>query len=238
MPLLSKNPCSTPSPIPHNLDNVFVVIPVWNEAKNIGVVLEGLSACPYRIIVVDDGSTDSTAQVVVKFPVTLLRHEVNCGQGAALETGNEFARMNGARTVIHFDGDGQFNPADLAPALEYLKKNELDAVLGSRFLDDRSRLPLSKKYFILPVGRIVNYCLTGLWLSDPQNGFRVFSARALAIIRISHNKMAHNSEILSQIKKYGLRFQEISVEVRYHRYGQGWRGGVKIVWDWFFHRFI
>lgn len=233
-----RNPCSIPNLTPNNLKEVFVIIPVWNEEKYIRAVLEKLVLLPYRIVVVDDGSTDQTAKFVQNFPVDFIRHTINRGQGAALETGNQFARENCAKVVVHFDGDGQFNPSDIAAALEHLVKNDLHVVLGSRFLDDRSHLPFTKKYFILPIGRLINYFLTGLWLSDPQNGFRVFSSYSLATVRIFQDKMAHNSEIVSQIKKQNLRFEEIPVEVRYHRYGQGWRGGIKILWDWLVHWFI
>ena len=87
--------------------NVFVVIPSWNEAKNIGAVLQSLKKYDYQIVVVDDGSSDQTAQVASDFGVKVLQHEINRGQGAALYTGTLYALKQGADIIVHFDSDGQ-----------------------------------------------------------------------------------------------------------------------------------
>jgi len=211
---------------------LFIIIPAYNEAKNIGRVISGLfSQGLQNIVVVDDGSTDQTVQIAESAGAVVLRHEVNRGQGASLQTGNDYALAHGASAVVHFDADGQFNPADIAKALEVMKEKNVDVILGSRFLDNRSQMPWTKKYLILPTARLINHFLTGLKLTDVHNGFRILSRTALEAINISQDRMAHNSEIISQIKQKKLSYLEYPVEVTYNEYGQGVGGGLKIIWE-------
>lgn len=211
---------------------LFVVLPAYNEAKNIGRVISGLfSHGLENIVVVDDGSSDSTFEAAKSAGPVVLKHEINRGQGAALQTGNEYALKRGASAVVHFDADGQFNPADIAKALAIMKSKNVDVVLGSRFLDNRSQMPWTKKYIVLPIARLINWFLTGLKLTDAHNGFRILSRRALQKINISQDRMAHNSEIISQIKQKNLSYLEYPVEVTYNEYGQGVGGGLKIIWE-------
>lgn len=218
---------------------IFVVVPAYNEEKNIGRVVRDLIKYGYtNIIVVDDGSSDKTGAEARAAGAVVLRHPLNRGQGAALQTGDDYVLSRGASAVVHFDADGQFDPADIAPALKLLEEKKLDVVLGSRFLDKRSHIPFFKKYLIFPAGRLINFFLTGLRLSDVHNGFRVLSRRALEQIRITQDGMAHNSEIIAQIKKKNLPFAEQPVAVYYYEYGQGIGGGFKILRDWILSKLI
>jgi len=211
---------------------ITVILPAYNEAKNIGRVIGGLFEHGFvEIVVVDDGSTDTTAEVAEKAGATVIRHPINRGQGAALQTGDVYALSQGAETVAHFDADRQFNPKDIDGAVELLRTKQLDVVLGSRFLDSRSKIPWFKRRVILPVGRLINMLLTGVTLTDAHNGFRVLSRRALEKITINQDRMAHNTEIVSLIKKHGLRYTEYPVEVVYHEFGQNVGGGMRILWD-------
>lgn len=231
---------------------VCVIVPAYNEEKNIGRVVRGLFesasaasrlrtdkrvvAAEFKIVVVDDGSTDNTGRLARDAGAVVIRHSLNRGQGAALETGDSYARGQGADAVVHFDADGQFNAADIAPALELMEKEQYDVILGSRFLDHRSRIPWLKRFLILPVSRWINYVFTGLKLTDVHNGFRIFSRRALENIIITQDGMAHNTEIPALIKKNHLRFKEYPVEVTYREMGQGIGGGLKIVSDLLMHK--
>ena len=228
--------------------SLFVIIPAYNEEKKIGRVLSGLFKTQITqitdgitridnretrmtVVVVDDGSNDNTTQVARDAGAIVLQHEVNRGQGAALQTGNEYALKNGASYVVHFDADGQFNPTDIARALAVMKDKNVDVILGSRFLDNRSQIPWTKKYVVLPVARLINRFLTGLKLTDVHNGFRILSRSALEKINITQDRMAHNSEIIKQIKQKNLSYLEYPVEVTYNEYGQGVGGGLRIIWE-------
>lgn len=213
---------------------VFIIIPAFNEAERITSVVRSLRERSFdHVVVVDDGSEDETAERARAAGAQVISHALNRGQGAALETGNAWARAAGAQTVVHFDGDGQFNPDDIASAVAALYERNVDVVLGSRFLDERSTtIPWTKRRLLLPLARFANRLLTGVALTDAHNGFRVLSQRALNTIHVVHDGMAHNSDIVAQIKRHGLRYLEHPVEVRYHEFGQSWRGGYKIVRDW------
>lgn len=211
---------------------IFVVIPAFNEQKKIGRVIRDLFEHGYtNLVVVDDGSADDTFVQAQSAGAIVLRHQVNRGQGASLQTGNEYALNAGAKVIVHFDADGQFNPKDIIGAIDLLNSHNLDAVLGSRFLDKRSDIPFFKKFFILPISRLINNFVTGLKLSDVHNGFRVLSATAAQKIKITQDGMAHNSQIPKLIKEHKLSYQEYPVEVFYEENGQGIGGGFKILYD-------
>ncbi|MFA6490729.1 MAG: glycosyltransferase family 2 protein [Candidatus Magasanikbacteria bacterium] len=211
---------------------VLVVIPAYNEKLRVGRVIRGLFEHGYKdVLVVDDGSKDDTALEAEKAGAKVIKHEINRGQGAALETGDAYARNVGAEIVIHFDADGQFNPLDIEPALKLMRDKNVDLVFGSRFLDSRSKIPWQKKYLILPAARWINFVFTGITLSDAHNGFRILSKKALSKVVFLHDRMAHNTEILKIVKKNNLTYAESPVEVTYLNYGQGLSGGFRIILD-------
>ncbi len=211
---------------------VWIVVPAYNEEKNIAATVRGLLASGYpNIAVIDDGSLDETVKAAQQAGAEVLSHELNRGQGAALQTGHDYVLARGAEIVVDFDADGQLNPQDIAPAIKKIQNENLDVVMGSRFLADNPQIPFSKKYFILPLAKLINCFFTGVRLTDAHNGFRVFMREGLEKIEITQDKMAHNTEIVAQIKKYHLRFAEVPVKVSYTKYGQGWRGGLEIIKD-------
>ncbi len=220
---------------------IYVIVPAYNEEKNIDKVLTDLLGYDYQIVVVDDGSSDKTYQICQKFPVMVLRHIINRGQGATLQTGTEYALKQGADIIVHFDGDGQFLPQEIQNAIEPILSQGIDIVLGSRFHTDKTRIrtqintdvntgvPFLKRDIILPVAKIVNWFLTGIKLTDAHCGFRAMNRKAAEKIRITQDGMSHNTEIVAQVKKYQLKYQEVPVTVIYHEFGQGMGGGVKIL---------
>lgn len=220
-------------------NKILIVIPAYNEVGQVGRVVRGLFEQWYEnILVVNDASEDETANVALEAGAKVLSHKINRGQGASLETGNEYARQNRYDLVVHFDGDGQMNPVDIKLAIDKIENDGYDVVLGSRFLDDRSKIPFFKKFLILPIARIVNFVFTHVWLTDAHNGFRVFGKNALEKIKITQDGMAHNTEIIKQIKKYNLKYCEYPVEVKYYEFGQGILGGIQIVKDLLMNKII
>lgn len=217
---------------------LIAVVPAYNEEKNIGPVISGLFNHVDKVVVVDDGSTDNTSLVSEKAGAVALCHKINRGQGAALQTGHEFALKIGAGYVIDFDADGQFDVLDIKPALAELQKSGADILFGSRFLDNRSQVPWLKRKILLPLGRLFNQMFFGINLTDAHNGFRILNQRALALIRITQDRMAHASEIPAQAKKLGLRQIEFPVKVVYREYGQGLGGAMRVVRDLVFGKFM
>ncbi len=218
----------------------YILIPAFNESSRIGDVLKSLLPLNYPIIVIDDGSTDDTAQIVSGSPVLLIRHDVNLGQGAALETGMEAARLLEADFVIHFDADGQHDVTDIERLLIPLKRGEADVVFGSRFLERKaSDMPAYIK-IILKTGRWINYAMTGILLTDAHNGLRALNRKALQTIHFHQPGMAHATEILYEIRKKAIRYLEIPVHIRYTAYskqkGQGILNAINILFHLLFKR--
>lgn len=211
---------------------IFCVIPAWNEAKHITQVIEKVRDKVDQIIVVDDHSSDNTYALAKKSGVIVLRHPINRGQGAALQTGNDQALKMGADIIVHFDADDQFSAEEIKDITTPIINNEADIVFGSRFLGKKSNLPFSKKYLILPLGRLINH-LFGVRTSDPQSGFRAYNKKVATSFRIENNGMAHCSEILIKLSHGDWRIKEVPITVTYHEYGQKFSGGFRILKDLF-----
>lgn len=216
----------------------IAIVPAYNEEKRIGSVIRSLFDHVDEVIVVNDGSSDRTAQIALETGATVISHRINRGQGAALETGHEYARRRGADYVIHFDADGQFHVEDIAPALQKLQESQVDVLLGSRFLQKNTKIPWQKKYILLPLARFFHKKYLRLHLSDVHNGFRIFNQKALHHIRIKQDRMAHATEILQHIQRNNLTFVEHPVKVTYHEYGQRSMQGVDIIKDLFTGNFL
>jgi glycosyltransferase involved in cell wall biosynthesis len=196
---------------------VWVVIAAHNEARALGRVLVGLAGLPYRILVVDDGSTDATADVAARAGARVLRHPINLGQGAALQTGVDYALLRGASHVVTFDADGQHRAEDVAALLAALSAQDADYALGSRFRGAAVDLPPLRR-LMLRAATLFTRATTGLDVTDAHNGLRAMTRRGAARIRLRQNRMAHASEILHQIAASGLRYVEVPVTIQYSRY--------------------
>ena len=212
---------------------ISCVIPAYNEEKTIVKVIDQVKSQVDEIIVVDDASIDGTYELARKQNITVLKHIINRGQGAALKTGTEYAINNNADIITHFDADGQFIANDIKKIIEPIKINKADAVFGSRFLDDSSQIPFFKKRIIMPLARFVNKIFFNIKMTDPQSGFRAMSAKAASKIDWHQDRMAHCSEILFTIHKTNFRIIEVPITVVYHNFGQRFSGGIKILKDLF-----
>jgi len=210
-----------------------VVIPAYNEARWIAKVVKEVKDAGYETVVVDDCSRDNTAVLAEQAGAVVLQHVINRGQGAALRTGTNWSFENSADIVVHFDADGQFRVQDIAWVIEPLLQDQADVVFGSRFLDNTTKLPWSKRQIIMPLARLVNRVLFGVKLTDPQSGFRAFTAKVGQQIVWRQDRMAHASEILAVILRSKCRVKEVPITVIYHEFGQGLSGGFKILKDLF-----
>ncbi len=211
---------------------VICVIPAWNEEKYIAGVIAKVKPLVETIVVVDDYSRDRTSELAKIAGAFVLRHPINRGQGAALQTGSDYALKLGADIIVHFDADGQFAAEEIPEVVAPLLAGEADVVFGSRFLGRKANLPAAKKYLIMPLGKIFNRCL-GIHTSDPQSGFRAYTREVAQSFRIENNEFAHCSEILIKLSHSHWRIKEVPITVTYHRYGQNFSTGIRILKDLF-----
>lgn len=219
-----------------DLERVYVVIPCFDEGEIIYEVIGSLRENGYSVVVVDDGSSHPVKLLQSDSRVHLLRHEINLGQGAALQTGMEYAIARNADYIVHFDADGQHDVTAISEFLYTLHSDRLDIILGSRFLKEESlsHIPMIKK-LVLRTARLVNWVFTGLYLTDAHNGFRVMTKEAAMKIKLTENRMAHATEIINIISAKKLRWKEMPVTVRYTDYsrakGQSSLNAINIIID-------
>jgi polyprenyl-phospho-N-acetylgalactosaminyl synthase len=181
-------------------DSVWIVVPAFNEQSTIEHVVSGLCRFCGNIAVVDDYSSELTSIRARAAGAHVLRHPINLGQGASLQTGIDYALQNGATHIVSFDADLQHRPEDVPPLLRGLTETGEDFALGRRFLGEANNIDLSRKV-LLKAAAVFTRLTTGLKLTDVHNGLRAMTSRGANALRIRQNRMAHASEILQQIAK-------------------------------------
>ncbi|MFB7126917.1 glycosyltransferase family 2 protein [Kitasatospora xanthocidica] len=216
-------------------DDVWLVIPAYNEGQVIADVVEGARKTFPNIVVVDDGSGDDSAKHIMETGAHLVRHPVNLGQGAALQTGLAYALAQpGAKYFATFDADGQHQTADVEKMVALLREGDTDVVLGSRFIEQNGQVPWIKRV-VLRTAATVSPTARKLKLTDAHNGLRVLNREAAGRLRITMNGMAHASEIVSFLAGSDLRVAELPVDILYTDYsrakGQSLINGVNIIFD-------
>jgi polyprenyl-phospho-N-acetylgalactosaminyl synthase len=216
-----------------------VIIPAYNEGRVISRIVGEVSRAGYTVAVVDDGSSDDTAEQARLSGSAVIRHLFNLGQGAALQSGLEYALAQGAECIVTFDADGQHRVSDIARLTDALVRERADFALGSRFLGQAPELPPLRR-LALKAATAFTRVTTGLRLTDTHNGLRAMTRRGAAAIRLRQNRMAHASEFLAQIAASGLRYVEQPVTIEYSAYslakGQRLHDAVHILLDLFAHR--
>ncbi len=222
------------------LEDIWFVIAAFNEASAIKTVVSPIVEAGYSVVVVDDYSRDDTSHVAMSAGATVVRHPVNLGQGAALQTGIRFALRKKARVLVTFDADGQHRLLDAEMMVRVLQDKGLDVVLGSRFLGVRSETMPSRKAALLKLAALFTRFTTGVRVTDAHNGLRALTSDAASRLSIRQNRMAHASEIISQIAKLKFRYAEVPVEVLYSDYskakGQKMSNSLSIVIELFLGR--
>jgi glycosyltransferase involved in cell wall biosynthesis len=195
---------------------VIAAIPAYNEEKFIAEVVENALQYVDEVIVVDDGSTDRTAEAAENAGALVVRHEVNKRYGGAIKTCFEFARQMDIEVLVTIDGDGQHDASDIPLALAPIKAGQADIVIGSRFMDKENHVPLYRKFGIGVITLLFNIgCKTKV--SDAQSGFRAYSWKAIqAIGNLKDDDMAISVELLIKARRKNLKVVEIPISVKYH----------------------
>lgn len=195
----------------------WVVIPAFNEASVIREVVAGLRGRGYPVVLVDDCSSDTTGSAACAAGAIVLRHAVNLGQGAALQTGITFALRQGAEQIVTFDADGQHRAEDIDTLLDAWRQTLADAVFGSRFLGATVNMPAMRR-LALRVAVTVSRLIGRSELTDAHNGLRLLTRRAASGLALSQNRMAHATELVAQVRRLGCRIAEAPVTVVYTDY--------------------
>lgn len=220
------------------MSRTWIVIPVYNEASVVGSVISELRQDFPHVVCVDDGSTDGSQEAARAAGAVVVQHPINLGQGAALQTGIEFALQDPELDcIVTFDADGQHRVVDAKAMAERILSGEAEVVLGSRFLDGRTKIaPLRR--LILKTAALQMRLTTGMPLTDAHNGLRAFAPVVASKIQLTQNRMAHASELIHQLAKLKPNYVEHPVEIIYTDYskskGQSLLNSVNIVAELFF----
>lgn len=217
-------------------EDVWVIIPVYNEAPVIAGIVQGLLPRFPHVVCVDDGSRDGSADQIFTTLAHLVRHPVNLGQGAALQTGLEYALLQpGAEYFVTFDGDGQHRVEDAEALVRTVRDGGADVALGSRFLAEPARRVPRLKRVLLKIVAAMSPAARRLRLTDAHNGLRALNRAAASGLKITMNGMAHASEIVAYLARSHLTVVEVPVTVLYTDYakenGQSLINGVNILFD-------
>lgn len=216
-------------------DAVYVIVPVYNEAQVIKNVVEGIKKKFDNVVCVNDGSADNSSAEILDAGAILIEHPINLGAGAATQTGIDYALQDPlAQYFITMDADGQHHTEDAATMLECLQKQKLDIVFGSRFLGE-SKDMTGLKRVLLKGAKLFSRFDTGIGLTDPHIGLRVFNRKFAENLNITLPDFAHASEVVHRVKEGGYRYSEVPVTVSYTEYsikkGQPMLNAVNIAFD-------
>jgi len=201
--------------VENNIENIFLVIPARNEAGRIEKVIEkSLSIGIENIVVVNDASTDDTASVVSQFKqVILLNHLINLGPGGATQTGIEYALTKDATYIATIDADFQHDPSEIFMMLKKIREEDLDMVIGSRFLK-QNNIPFQRIIFN-KIGNAITFLLTGKSTSDSQSGFKIIKASLARELKLECNGFEFCIELINTAHRLKAKIEEVPISVIY-----------------------
>ena len=229
-----------------NKDDIYIVVPAYNEEKMIGSTLKKLKGEGYKnIIVVDDGSSDNTYNIAKEKGTIVCRHLINRGLGGALGTGIKCALLYNPKVIITFDADGQHDPKDIEKIAKPILEDNYDVVIGSRLMDENEVKNMPKIKRIGNWGlNLLTYLMGGHFITDSQSGLRAFSNKSAKIIieQLKSNKYEVSSEFVVLIKRNNLKFMELPIKTIYTDYSMA-RGtnvitGFKILIKLIVHKLV
>ncbi len=218
--------------------DVWIIVPTFNESAVIGEVVAELRSVFDHVVCVDDGSADGSGEIARQAGASLVRHPINLGQGAAIQTGVEYARKQpGAAMFATFDADGQHRVKDVVRMIDRLNRGDVDIVIGTRFGQQVASRPPFLKRVVLQTAARLSRRGRRLGLTDTNNGLRVFNKTVADGMNITMSGMSHATEIVMMIAENHWRVAEEPVEVLYTEYskskGQPLLNGVNIIFDGF-----
>jgi glycosyltransferase involved in cell wall biosynthesis len=222
------------------LSSVVFVMPAFNEEEVIFQTILPIVAAGHEVVCIDDASADATSDQASKAGAIVIRHLINAGQGASLQTGFDFIAQRAEYFknkdyVVTFDADGQHSLGDLEYFLkEFKTAPELDIVLGSRFLSLEFK-GTRTKYMVLKTMAYISKYTIGIKLTDRHNGFRVIKKNKLHYFKLKSAGYEHADEFLHIIALNNLKYSEVATNIQYTEYsmskGQPIINGFKILFD-------
>jgi glycosyltransferase involved in cell wall biosynthesis len=194
-------------------------LPAYNEEKTIAKVTIGVLRYVNKALVVDDGSSDATAEIAEKLGAIVIKHERNLGKGGTVQTMFNWARENHVDILVTLDADGQHRPDEIPKVLSPVIEGRADICIGSRFLDQASEMPRYRRWGAGVIGGVVR-SVSGLAVKDTESGFRAYGTKALSALRPSEMGMGAEAGLLLQASEKGLAITEVPINVAYRGLGR------------------
>jgi glycosyltransferase involved in cell wall biosynthesis len=227
----NRNSAQPPEQVDLTQHKFSVVIPAYNESRFIGSVVLGLKRRPVDILVVDDGSSDDTADIAQAAGAEVLRLENNRGKGAALNAGLEHVRQKAPDAVVIIDADGQHLPQELEQVVRPILEQQADIVIGSRYLEGTSNTP-SHRRFGHKVMNFFTGLFSGVQASDSQSGYRAFSPQAYRLLTFTSYDFSVESEMQFLASEHNLKIVDVPVTIQYldKEKRSPWRQGASVLY--------
>jgi glycosyltransferase involved in cell wall biosynthesis len=210
----------------------IAIVPAYNEQGAIGAVVDEILAFDpgYDVIVIDDASADRTSEQAREHGALVVRLPFNLGIGGAVQTGFRYAADHGYDLAVRIDGDGQHNPAELAPLVETVTAGRADICVGSRFVGGEGyRSSRSRRVGIRILARTVSL-LTGQRVTDTTSGFQVLNRKAIELFAADYPHDYPEVEAALMLHKHRLRLAEVPVLMRERQAGKSSIRGVHTVY--------
>jgi len=217
--------------------NIIIVVPMYNEEEVVESVVKGLACSFENILVVDDGSTDSSSEILSRLGVSVLSHCINLGQGAAITTAFRYLKNLASSDIVGVvtcDADGQHSLDDIVAIATELLVCDEDVIFGSRFLGHEENIPYIRRKVLALVTRLTNRA-TGVRLTDTHNGVKAIKMPAVCKINVLTDGYAFETELITQIGRHQFKYKEMPTNTIYTSYslskGQKLRNGLIILED-------
>jgi glycosyltransferase involved in cell wall biosynthesis len=194
-------------------NNIFIIIPTYNEVKTIGSIVGALDKRGFRVIVIDDGSRDKTIIEANKFGAQVIAYKKNAGKGRCIREGLGHAMENGCEAAITMDGDGQHSLNDIDKFLDEYKKSGADLILGNR-LHDPKKMPFIRRCTNSIMSFIISLLITER-IDDSQCGYRLISKKGIEKMQLTTVKYEIESEMLMEAKRRGLKMSAVNIDSIY-----------------------
>jgi glycosyltransferase involved in cell wall biosynthesis len=222
----------------YNFDNVYIIIPLYNEEQVLNEVISDLNKNFSNIIVVDDGSNDKSNELLQNLNVTLITHPLNLGQGAAIKTAFEYVQtIKKAYAIVTFDADGQHSTKDAVRFAKEIISCKEDIIFGSRFIKNGKKVPLLKR-ILLKFAILATNIMTKVQLTDTHNGLKAIKTETLKRLNLSISGYAFESQIVMEVSKAKIPYKEMPTNISYTKYsikkGQSIRNSLLIAEDLFY----
>ncbi|MDP4085000.1 MAG: glycosyltransferase family 2 protein [Bacillota bacterium] len=206
------------------MNDFLIIIPAFNEENNVEYVVSSLNKlnAPIDIVFINDGSTDDTAKKAKISGANVVSHPTNLGYASTLQTGFKYAEKHNYPYVIFFDGDGQHDPASIKDIMMAIQREEIDVVIGSRFIENSNMNIGFTKMIAVIFFRYIIYKVTKKRITDPTSGFKAFKSKVYK--RFTHHGNFYydlpDSNFIIDILLQNLNIQEIPVNMFDRQHGR------------------